>query len=234
MTEHELRQQLANLATAAVPESGTAPPQILRRASRGQRRTVLMATGVATCILMAGLYAVGATRNLVGPAPIAGGPDQGVVDPPDRAGGTGYGLNAEVIHGRICASFDFEYYDGEEHRAATQICDPDPTARMSVETKFLDVDNAMEPSGLVVIAAGVGFEVARVEVDLPGRLFPMQEMPILDFEDHPRRVAASALGRELFLDKKGRFDAVIRAFDAAGNLIVEQRLCDPAQESNTC
>jgi hypothetical protein len=162
---------------------------------------------------------------------MAGSPGQGVADPPDQAGSAGFGMSAEVIDGRICAFFDIEYFDGEDHRTGVQMCDPDPTEAMSVETRSVDIDNEMEPSGLVVIVAGVGAEVARVEVDLPGRKFPMQELPILDFQDHPRRIAGTALGRELFLDKEGRFVAVIRAFDSEGEVIVEEDVCDPVESS---
>ena len=231
MDERELRARISNLATAAIPEASALPPSVRRRAARGRARTALLTTGTLACVFFGGFYALDLTTNLVGPAPFAGGPGQEVQDPPDRAYGGGFGLNGELVDGRMCAIFEFEYFDGEDHRANAQVCDPDPTAILSLDTRFIDIGDAMEPSGLVVLGAGVAPEVARVRLELPDDSLPLQNLPIMEDTGETRRVAGHAIGREHFIDKQGRFDAVLRAFDAEGELLAEIRVCDPLEKA---
>jgi hypothetical protein len=195
-----------------------------------------MIVGIAIVLVVGGIYGVNSTTNLVGPAPFAGSEDQQVIDPPDRAFSGSSGVNMTVENGRICASVELEYFDGEEHQTQARLCDPDAAAIMSVATEYLEIRNAMEPSGVVVVAAAVAPEVERVELELPDRSQPSQELTIQSFNDHPRRMAAHAFGRDLFLNKRGRFDAVIRAFDGNGMLVAEQAVCDPGSSGSvaTC
>lgn len=239
MNESDLRTQLRAIASAAVPAPRPLPRRVESRARRGRTFSGLLATGVVGLLLVGGFYAVGSTRNLVGPAPIAGGSDQGVVDPPDHSFGSSVFLNAEVVDGRICALFELQVREFEDHRAHARICDPDPTAVLSIVTRLVIFQTeppggfiAMSDSPIVAVAGGVGPEVARVEIDLPGNRLPDQRLPLMSVKDFGRRVTGSALERNLMLDDNGKFSAVIRALDSQGNVIVEQRLCDPTTSSD--
>ena len=234
MNETELRSRLQTLVSEAVPSARPLPGDVNKRARRRQFRSGL-ATATALVILFAGgVYALSSSRNIVGPAPMAGDNNQDVFDPPDQAGVSGYSLGAEVVDGRICVLFDLQVREFEEHRATARVCEPDPAAALSVATALVTLDTD-PPTELVVVGGGVAPNVVRIEIVVPHDKFPVREIPIIDaLTDLQRRVTGEMLERDTMLDAKGRFRATIRAFDAEGNILIEQALCDPADSASSC
>lgn len=234
MNETELRSRLQALASEAVPSTRPLPRDVNKRVRRRELRSGLAIVTAVITLFAGGLYAINSSRNVVGPVPMAGDDNPGVFDPPDQAGVSGYSLGAEVVDGRVCVLFDLEVREFEEHRATARVCESDPTALLSVASGLVTLDTD-PPTEFVVVGGAVASNVARVEIVLPHRRHPVQEVPILDFiENHDRRITGEMLERETMINNKGRFSALIRAFDDQGNLLLEQALCDPAKGPPSC
>ena len=234
MNETELLSQLRTLASEAVPSARPLPSDVNKRARRGQFRSGLAVATALITLFAGGIYAVNSSRNIVGPAPMAGDNSQDVFDPPDHAFTSGYSLDAEMVDGRICVLFDVEVHEFEEHRSTARVCEPEPAGVLSVATALVTLDTD-PPTELVVVGGGVAPNVARIEIVVPHDKFPVREIPIIDaLRDQERRVTGEMLERDTMLDAKGRFRATIRAFDVEGNLLYKQALCDPADSAPSC